>query len=219
MPASGSLLLTGSSDEAFHKRAEATMAAHGWATVAARDSSAIVQFVSQLWPATLFIDATNAPATAIATAIRALPAPHNGTPIITAGGETSLVSGAGGHLHTGWGDTDLLTLLHQWAGPLDDHALRAEPWNFRYRLIRLIGLDAADRMLLRFRDSLSQAVERPDGHYFSPHRIAGIAGMCGFAELSRAWSAVDRGEVDHLSAALDGSREVIAQIDGALRDG
>lgn len=218
MQAAASRMLIVSNDEAFRRRAEAMMKAQGWTTNAAQDLPVAVRLTACLQPAALVIDAENAPASEISETIRGLAAPANGTPIFTVGGARPLAPGAGGHLNAGWSDDELLALLRRWAGPLDNHGLRAEPWTFRYRLIRLIGLEAADGMLHRLKESLERAVEDTEDANVSPHRLAGIAGMCGFAELSQSWSAVDRGE-GNLLTAINRSREAIAQIERALLGG
>lgn len=157
-------------------------------------------------PAAVLIDGRDARAAETIAEIRALDAPLNGTPILTLGVEPP--GGPGGALAFPLGDEDLLQRLRHCAGPLGDHALRAEPWNPRYRLIRLLGLDGADAMLGRLREALAEES--------SAHRLAGIAGMCGFGDLSQAWSRVDRGEDGALGPARTASREAATEIDRLL---
>ena len=216
MPPFGSLLLIAGGDEALRTRAE-SMLGTGWTVVRQSDPAAISAFALGSQPAAILVDANVSFALGTVAAIRLLPPPANGTPILTLGG-TSPLSGAGGHIATLFSEAEFLALLRQWAGPLDDHALRAEPWNFRYRLIRLIGLENGDAMLRRLRDALMQVVDGAAGEPNSPHRLAGIAGLCGFPELGRLWTAVDRGEDDALPPAIEGSRRCIAQIARELRE-
>lgn len=157
-------------------------------------------------PAAVLVDGRDARAAETIAQIRGLEPPLNGTPILTLAMEPA--GGPGGGLAFPLDDEDLLRRLRGCAGPLDDHALRAEPWSARYRLIRLLGLDGADAMLRGLRAAL--------GEEASAHRLAGIAGMCGFDDLSRAWSRVDRGEEGALEPARAASREAAAEIDRLL---
>ncbi len=75
-------------------------------------------------------------------------------------------------------------------------------------------------MLRRLRGSLADAVGATDcgdaGESISAHRLAGLAGICGFAELSRAWSRVDRQEDGAIGGAIAASHDAMGEIDRAL---
>ena len=217
MPNAQSLLLAAGFDEAFCAQVEVMIGA-GWRVDRAADAKAACDFVRQLRPAALLVDG-HGDGDAFVSAIRSLPSPFNGTPIIWLGKTDGGPAGAGGHLDRPLAQTPLRALLRHWAGPLGNHAMRAEPWNFRYRLVRLIGLDAADGMLLRLREALQQATDPvADDEPVSAHRMAGICGMCGFPDLGQQWNAADRGEDGALAAALAASRAAITEIDRALAD-
>lgn len=167
--------------------------------------------------AAVLLDARDPEAAEVVGAIRRLAPPGNGVPILVLGKAGLATAGAGGHLEAPLEEAALLALLRHWAGPLGDHMLRGEPWSPRYRLIRLMGLEAADATLARLAAALGEAVAAAgDGGTVSAHRLAGVAGLCGFAELGGLWSRVDRGEDDALPAALAASRSAAAEIARAL---
>ena len=212
-----SVLLVASDDCALVTAVRETVEPHGW-SCAAFPEDAELSVAMAVAPAVVVVDQRSRQAPSLIAAIRSMAAPANGTPILTVGDADRGAAGSGGQLHLPLDPAALLALLRQWAGPIEDHALRSEPWHFRYRLLRLLGLDEADAMLARLRDSLSEAVERgqADGTAIAAHRLAGLAGICGFGELCQALSRVDRHEAGALAAAIDQSRLVIAQLDAAL---
>ena len=172
--------------------------------------------VARCQPAAVLIDRSARRSREVIAEIRALAPPLNGTPILALGLEHA--GGAGGLLTPPLEEEAFLQLLRHWAGPLENNALRQAPWSPRYRLIRLLGLEAADAMLLRLRSALAQAVADHAGHRpLSAHRLAGVAGLCGFSELARAWSRADRGEDGALDHAIAASLTAITGIDLALR--
>lgn len=192
-------------DASFADDAETALVPLGWRCRREAEVASVMDRLSMASPAALLIDSDAPQAEAVAAAIRELAPPLNGTPMLPVG--------EGGPLEKPLSASALLDMLRQRAGPLEDHGLRAAPWSPRYRLIRLLGLDAADGMLRRLREALAEAVGETEP---PAHRLAGIAGMCGFADLSEAWSRVDRREGGALPGAMDASRRVIAEIDGAL---
>lgn len=169
-------------------------------------------------PGAVLLDARDPAAAEVAVAaIRRLPPPCNGVPVLAFGNAGLATAGAGGHLDAPLDEAAFLALLRHWAGPLDDHALRGEPWSPRYRLIRLMGLESADATLARLAAALGEAVAAAgDGGTVSAHRLAGVAGLCGFAELGGLWSRVDRGDEDALPAAVAASRSAADEIVRAL---
>ncbi|MCW1427478.1 Hpt domain-containing protein [Novosphingobium sp. JCM 18896] len=191
----------------------------GWSCQQAADAAGARVALAEA-PAIVLVDQCIDGAAALMAEVRQMPAPVNGTPILTVGGEARGAVGSGGQLGLPVDREALLALLRQWAGPLEDHAARAEPWHFRYRLLRLLGLDNTDVMLARLRANLREAVDQAEaeGTATSAHRLAGLAGICGFAEVSQAWSRVDQNEVGALAGALDVSRRAIADLDAVLGD-
>jgi CheY-like chemotaxis protein len=90
----------------------------------------------------------------------------------------------------------LMDTVAHWCGSLHDHAFRSLA-NPHYRLVRLSGQTVADELILSFADHLEEALtyldeRNPDPRV--PHQIAGLAGMIGYDDLSRAWRALDAGE-------------------------
>lgn len=172
------------------------LAAAGWQVRHAADRKTLLAEAERDLPAAVIVGAD---ADEILAAVRALPAPANGTPVIALDAREPRDGEA------------LLARLRHWAGPLDDHALRRAPFGARYRLIRLLGLDAADAMIARFRDALREALElaESDPAAVPAHRLAGIAGMVGESELSTLWSCVDRGEAGALPPALAAARRAL----------
>lgn len=196
-------LLIFTADPSLANGVEAALVPLGWHCSRADTLDAALDRLAAGAPAAILIDGDAPGATDLVAAIRELAPPLNGTPMLVIGE---------GDLEKPLSETALLERLRYRTGPLEDHALRAAPWTPRYRLIRLLGLDAADAMLRRLRDALAEALgeEEPPAH-----RLAGIAGMCGFADLAEAWSRVDRGEEGALPDARNASRDVIAEIDGS----
>lgn len=216
MPEHNGRLLILSDDEALADRVAAAVSRFGWNCEVSSALPGLLGRLQGTAPAAVLVDAAAPHADEAGSAIRSLPAPFNGTPILTLGGEAAVAAGAGGHLGGPFDDAALLDLLRRWAGPLDAGALRAVPWTARYRLIRLLGLDAADAMLLRLRDTLAEAIAAPAGEPVSAHRLAGVAGLCGFAELGQTWSRAERREDGALAAAIEASRATIGEIERAL---
>jgi hypothetical protein len=214
-------LLLVNSDETCFMYVELITTPYRWRCAQTSDPHEIAEFTVELAPAAILLDMRDGRGAAHVAAVRQLPVPFNGTPIITLGGDGALRAGAGGHLDLPLSEPALLALLREWGGPLEDHTLRRAPWNFHYRLIRLLGLTAADATLDRLAQALRQAVEEATetNARIPAHRLAGIAGICGFAELSRLWARVDRGEGEAFASAMETSRSVIAQIERTQRTG
>jgi hypothetical protein len=209
-----SQLLTFSDDESLSSLVRTILAPFGWSCPREEALGPVLDRLARSSTAAILIDGRTAHAPETVEAIRGLSPPLNGTPILIIG--RAQTSGAGGVLPYPLEEGRFLDLLSHWTGPLDNHGLREEPWNARYRMIRLLGLEAADGMLERLRDTLAEALTS-DTENLSAHRLAGIAGMYGFNELGEAWSRVDRGEDSALAAAIIASRETVAEIDRLLR--
>lgn len=192
----------------------AILDAFGWRVVAVPELDvALERLKGDVVPALLVDDAAQDAAAAI-VAVRSLPAPANGTPVFTLGDAPVQPRGAGGHLTLPLQSPDLIALLRRWAGPLEDHALRVAPAGPRYRLIRLLGFDNADALLRSFGTALGEAIAlaEADPRAVPAHRLAGLAGMVGFGELSRLWACVDRGEPGALKAAIVASSAALEAL-------
>jgi hypothetical protein len=193
----GSLILVMSRDPAFAAELGRWLAPFGWDCKASTfDEPAGDR------PLAVVIDTRDVAAGEAVAMVRDWPSPASSTPVITAG--------PAGDLAFPLDEGAFLARLRQAAGPLVDHEFRREPWNFRYRLVRLLGLDAADAMLLRLRSALEEAVADPAAA--PAHRLAGIAGLCGFPDLAAAWSRVDRHEDGALEPAVAATRRAVDQL-------
>jgi hypothetical protein len=167
-------------------------------------------------PAAIVLAGPPSEQAAAVAVVRALRDPDNGTPILTTGKDVAAPAGAGGHLSLPLEDLEFLDILRRWAGPLDDHALRTSLQG-PYRLIRLVGYDNASAMLDRFAAALHEAIATAgeDPAAVPAHRLAGIAGMVGFAELNELWARVDRREPGALNPAVEASRRTLRDIEKA----
>lgn len=201
-----------SDDPGLIEEVRVLLAPFGWTCGEGRDTASIVAVVTAGEAAVVLVDMRADGAEEVIPAIRRLPPPGNGMPILTTGVAVDWPGGPGGHVDRSLGN-GFLEEMRRWAGPLDDHGMRASPWGPRYRMTRLLGLPSADAMLERLRDALVEAVEaeRP-----AAHRLAGVAGLCGFADLSQAWARVDQGETGSLPPAIAASRAAIDGIDADL---
>jgi len=83
-------------------------------------------------------------------------------------------------------------------------------------LAAIFGAAEIARLLERFRAQLADALatgDAPDIRKALAHRIAGISGTLGFAEVSRLWLAVSEGEDSAWEEARIAARRAIRQID------
>ncbi len=211
-----SKLLLFSHDVSLEGRVSQMLAPFAWRCSRHDAPQPILDEAARIRPPAILVDGAALRAGEVVAAIRAQAPPLNGTPILALGLDHA--GGAGGPLTLPLHEEAFLKLLREWAGPLESRALRRAPWKPRYRLIRLLGLEAADAMLLRLRDVLAEAIaDHAAGRPLSAHRLAGVAGLCGFSELAGAWSRTDRGEDGSLPQAIAASRETIDEIELALR--
>lgn len=138
---------------------------------------------------------------------------------------------AGGGL---WASTPLIALpdrappsvlvarLEQCMGALAQPAFR-DPAAADYRLVRLVGLDQARRLLSNLAAALRETLAQAEAGPVRPeaaHRLAGLAGLYGFAELGQHWQAIESGESSDSRAALALTREILARLEdpSALRN-
>jgi HPt (histidine-containing phosphotransfer) domain-containing protein len=71
-------------------------------------------------------------------------------------------------------------------------------------------------MLSRFRDQLAEALAADDdmtARQARAHKIAGIGGTLGFADLSRTWLAVSEGDESAWEGARASARRAMRTID------
>ncbi|HEY0314740.1 MAG TPA: response regulator [Sphingomonas sp.] len=83
-------------------------------------------------------------------------------------------------------------------------------------LVAIFGEGEIARLLARFRDQLAEALaaEEPLAEREArAHKIAGISGTLGFAEVSRLWLAVSEGDESAWAVARIAARRAIRQID------
>jgi CheY-like chemotaxis protein len=83
-------------------------------------------------------------------------------------------------------------------------------------LIAIFGAAEIARLLARFRAQLAEALaaeDLPAERKARAHKIAGISGTLGFAEVSRIWLAVSEGDESAWEDARIAARRAIRQID------
>lgn len=138
------------------------------------------------------------------TAVRNLPPPGSSLPILLiADPGAPDVLGCSGRIDLPLHRESALARIAQWTGPLDDHGFR-DLHSPRYRLVRLAGQTVADRLMLSFAGQLDAALGQLDqGQDMGKiaHQIAGMAGAMGYAELSRTWAMIERGESADMATA------------------
>lgn len=214
MPDMASLLVILSRAPALEAQIARILAPFGWRYRSVAELSAALGLLASDAVAAILVDTASHDPAMLTSAVRGLAAPANGTPILTIGAGAAAPTGAGGHLAVPLDEAAFTELLERWVGPLGDHALRAPPPDARYRLIRLVGFDNASAMLSRFRAALEDAIAtaQRDPTAVPAHRLAGLSGMIGFAELHQLWSRVDAGEPDALAPAVETSRQALRAL-------
>lgn len=83
-------------------------------------------------------------------------------------------------------------------------------------LVAIFGAAEIARLLERFRAQLAEALAAGDAagdRRARAHKIAGISGTLGFAEVSRLWLAVSEGDESAWEEARIAARRAIRQID------
>lgn len=96
-----------------------------------------------------------------------------------------------------------------------------EPWLLdgqmagAQRLAAIFGKDELDRLLLGLREQLATALDGMNdaGVPGTAHRIAGVAGTLGFADVSASWLALSEGDESARDRARRDARLAIAAID------
>lgn len=156
-----------------------------------------------------------APADAWIAAIRALPGLAAGTPVLALGApDRAVASGARGRIDWPLYPAQAQAVLEQWAGPIAGHGFR-DPDSPLYRLVRLAGREQAESMVRRFADTLEDALAlAARGEPIRPvaHRVAGLAGLVGFGELTPLWSTLDRPESADPAPVVAATEAVLARI-------
>ncbi|WP_375396921.1 response regulator [uncultured Sphingomonas sp.] len=84
-----------------------------------------------------------------------------------------------------------------------------------HRLIDVFGRDEMTRLVLRFRDQLAEALGALDAGAANAlaHRLAGVAGTLGFAEVSASWLRLSEGDESACDDARHDARIALACID------
>ena len=205
------VLIILSENRTLLKSAQAMLSGMGWGCVAVGRIADLLLAVTEHCPAVILIDGGSPDAAAAIGAVRELPTPARGTPIVTVGKALELLAAVAGHLDLPLEPQALREMLEQWAGPIDDHALRAVPFSPRYRLIRLVGFAAAEGMLRRFEAELAAAVAcaETDPAQVPAHRLAGVAGLVGYEDLGALWAEAEKGGEKELARAVAASRKVL----------
>jgi hypothetical protein len=168
-------------------------------------------------PAVVLLD-PDGDATACLAALRALPGLWGNAPVLGVGP----LRDAGAPPVAGWIELPLdeaaaIAAIEEWTGPLADRAWR-DPDDPGYRLVRLVGMTRATAMLGRLAVQLAEALTRlaepgdPAVLRGLAHRVAGIAGLYGFADLGEAWLKVERGESGAEAVAAEAARVALAVI-------
>lgn len=110
---------------------------------------------------------------------------------------------------------ELRARLEESLGPLAMPSFR-DPESAAYRLVRLVGLDQARRLLASLADTLREAVALAGTGPVPAalaHRLAGLAGLYGYAALGQSWKAVELGESGAPGRALAMTRKVLAELE------
>jgi hypothetical protein len=216
-----SLVLLLGGDGAPGNRVEDWLGPLGWicAVVAGpADLSGIVADQGDLVPALALLDGRGIDAAAAAewiAAIRSLPGLAAGTPVLllddaAAPGRT----GVAARIDMPFDPVSARPVIEHWAGPLADHGFRSGETP-HYRLVRLAGRVQAEALMRGFAEQLEEVLAsaaRGEALRSAAHRLAGVAGIIGFGELTPLWSAVDREDSGDATAALKGSRTVLDRI-------
>lgn len=144
-------------------------------------------------------------------AMRSLPGLWGSTPALAVGDPaTDGPLAVAGWLAPDADPATILAAIENWTGPLADPAFR-DGDDPAYRLLRLVGMTRATAMLGRLGALLAEgeaahaAGDGPELRQLA-HRIAGAAGMHGFAGLGALWQRIEQGEsIDPavLAAATD----------------
>jgi CheY-like chemotaxis protein len=122
--------------------------------------------------------------------------------------ERARAAGMDGHIGKPFTPEALIAATEPWrsaSGPLPAASL-----------VAIFGEAEITGLLARFRDQLAEALaaeEAPAERKARAHKIAGISGTLGFAEVSRLWLAVSEGGETAWADARIAARRAIRQID------
>lgn len=175
----------------------------GWQCIFRSDCDTLHELIDDA--TALLLTDGRGPANGLADAIgrcRRLPTLAGSVPILALLHEDNeLPAGASSRIPPPYDHEPLRRAIEQWTGPLADHDFR-DLTNPLYRLTRLAGQTDARRLLERFGHSVEEALDQlSDGGVetaFVVHKLAGLAGLFCFTELSDLCAQVDRGESDDL---------------------
>ncbi|PXA85162.1 response regulator [Nostoc sp. 3335mG] len=122
--------------------------------------------------------------------------------------ERARAAGMDGHIAKPFTPEDLLAATDTWRP--DGASSPAAS------LVAIFGAAEIAKLLARFRTQLTDALvadESPADRKARAHKIAGISGTLGYAEVSRLWLAVSEGDESAWEGARIAARRAIRQID------
>lgn len=197
--------------------ARGIVSAAGWQTSEAENGEAAVAAAGD-HPFALILMDIQMPGLdgfAATRAIRAGNGPNASTPILAFTAvppgdaiERARAAGMDGHIGKPFTPETLLAATEPWrqsGGPSPAASL-----------IAIFGEAEIARLLARFRGQLVEAlaIDEPAGERRArAHKIAGISGTLGFADVSKAWLAVSEGDESAWNEARIAARRAIRQID------
>jgi CheY-like chemotaxis protein len=126
--------------------------------------------------------------------------------------ERARAAGMDGHIAKPFTPEALLAAVAPWH-PGDEGRPAAS-------LVSIFGEEEIGRLLDRFRDQLVEALEAEEdipARRARAHKIAGVSGTLGFADVSRTWLAVSEGDESAWSEARIAARQALARIDRHAR--
>lgn len=147
--------------------------------------------------------------TSIVEKIRAMPGPLASIPVlVVADAEpANSTKGVDAWIVRGEDRRRWLAIIEAWGSPVPLEGVR--------RLADAFGAAALRPLVHGFREQLIEAIEAIDDKAFETraHRLAGLAGTLGFADVGAAWLRLSRG--DHLAKhdAIRTARLALAAID------
>lgn len=185
----------------------------GWDVVEAVDGEEAVAVATEAKPQLIVMD-MDMPyrdGWAATAAIRALPSPLSTVPILAwttmrVDDEAARAGGLDGCLPKPCPPDRMAAAVARWRP--DGEMAGAE------RLATIFGAEEMAKLVARFREQLSEALGALDaGDTGAAHRIAGVAGTLGFAEVSEAWLRLSEGDRTARDPAYRAARMAIASID------
>ncbi|WBO24530.1 response regulator [Sphingomonas abietis] len=122
--------------------------------------------------------------------------------------ERAMAAGMDGHVAKPFTPAALVAAVEYWRPGGGPHPSAA--------LAGIFGRTEVASLLSRFRDQLVEALDASDDHTARrsrAHKIAGISGTLGFADVSRNWLAVSEGHDSAWDEARAAARRAIVTLD------